>query len=99
MIESINVKMKLHKTAVHEHAKALKTLKCQLSMDDDDTLNINYDFYIKYLGNTAACLRAVREICLNPKVVVTSSCEELEQGRILCYETLKELDALVRSLQ
>jgi hypothetical protein len=64
-------------------------------MDKGDDLKVTYTFTAAYFGNVVKCLEAVKKICSDPNVVVSASCANLTQGRILIYEALKRLDAVI----
>jgi hypothetical protein len=57
---------------------------------DGDKLNIEYTLLITYLYKTAENLQAMLDICQSQNSVVTQ-CPELEQNRILAFETLSAI--------
>jgi hypothetical protein len=99
-IENVRISMELSKSGFLEHLETIKLLRpdaVDLHMDDDTTLSLDYDFSISYLSSVAEHLKAVQTLCEAEDVVVKASCEELEQGRILIYEVLKRLDAIIKA--
>jgi hypothetical protein len=99
--EKISVHMTLDKKAYARHAQAVAALlpdfKAQMEKDDD--LKVSYDLFINYFGDVVRCLEAVKKICSDPDVVITASCPELEQGRLLIYEALKRLDSVIKTVR
>jgi len=96
--ENVKIRMKLSKSGLLHHLETIKLLRpdvVDLQMGDEDSLTVSYDFTIAYLGNVAKALQAVQTLCEAPDVVMEASCEELEQGRILVYEVLKRLEAII----
>jgi hypothetical protein len=90
--------MELTKDAADKHEDAVKTLirNLKTQLRDGDTLKVTYDFIVQYYGDIVRKLQAVGVICSDPSVVVTASCGELEEGRILVYEVLKKLDHVIQ---
>jgi hypothetical protein len=98
-IEAVNIKMKLTGAAAKSHKDAVLTLN-PTALDhirDDDDLLINYSFIIQYFDDVLGGLEAVQEICEDPDVVLSASCAELEEGRLLVYEVLKKLEAVIKT--
>jgi len=91
--------MTLDKSATDKHTEALKELKAYKNIEKDDTLKVNYRFNIEYLGNIVECLKAVRELCQDQKIIKQANCNILQKGSILCYEVFKELEALIRRIK
>jgi hypothetical protein len=103
-IEELRIKMELDGKRAHtRHAQAIKDIPLVKPIEgrvrDDDLLKIDYTLSIQYMGNVAKALTAVAELCADPDVVVSASCAELTQGRILCYEAFRRLDAVIREIE
>ena len=99
--EHVEIKMELDKAAYARHASAVRALvpDFKLQMRGGDTLSVRYKFVIEYFGDVAEKLEAVQTLCSDPDVVQTASCADLEQGRILVYEVLKRLDAVIKQVK
>ena len=97
--EEIKIKMTLDKKAYARHAHAVTTLVPPQKMDESDDLKVNYTFRAGYFGGIVDALEAVKKICSDPDVVVSASCASLTQGRILVYEALKRLDAVIAEIE
>jgi hypothetical protein len=99
--EEVNIRMTLDPAAYARHAQAVGVLvpNFKEQMLKDDELKVAYDFTIEYFGNVVRKLEAVEKICSDPDVVVAASCPELEQGRLLVYEALKRLEAIIKSMK
>ena len=95
--ESVNIGMDLDKKAFDRHEEVVRILvpnfKGQLKQGDN--LKVSYDFFIMYFGDVVKKLTAVAAICDDPDVVLSASCEELEEGEILCYEVLNKLKRVI----
>jgi len=65
---------------------------------EEDSFHCNYSFTASYHGDLPACLSAVGRICKDPDAVVRVNCAALKKKRILVYETLKQLDALIQTV-
>jgi len=63
-----------------------------------DTFHCSYQLIANYHGNMSECLSAVKRICESPELVVRVDCAALKKQRILIYETLKSLDALIQTV-
>ncbi len=98
--ETINIRMELDKGACLAHTQALRDIPSQMpDMEENDLININYTLTANYLGDVTKALAAVREICADPRVVVSASCNELTEGKILFYEALKQLEAVIQEIK
>jgi len=99
--ESVKITMKLAKEAADKHEQAVKLLAPNFAKQlmSGDTLNVSYSFCIDYFGNVERRLTAVQELCSDTAVVTQASCEELEEGRLLVYEVLSKLDALIADVK
>lgn len=97
--EKVEIKMTLHKEAFERHKKAVKILLVPPEMMEDDSLVITYKFFCEYFGNVVACLQAVEEICDDPDIIKEADCEALEEGRILVYEVLRKLEAVIQKVK
>lgn len=100
MSERVDIKMLLDVDAYKRHALAVKTLvpDWKQQLKKNDLLKVSYSFWIKYYGNVAEKLAAVAELCDDPEILKEVDCAALEEGRILVYEALKRLDAVIRRL-
>ncbi len=98
--ETINIKMELDKAACLAHAKALNDIPSQMpDMGENDRIKINYTLTANYFGDVTKALIAVREICSDPDVVVSASCDDLTEGKILFHEALKQLEAVIKEIE
>jgi hypothetical protein len=89
-------------SAYEKHRKAINIL-CPdydryTNVPTDDMVHIRYKFWASYYG-VVKNLQAVQDLCDDPDVVVTVDCAELEEGRILIYETLKKLDNIIQHVK
>ncbi len=88
--------------AYAKHSRSLQDLPLTKPIEDfgeDDLLKVDYTLSIKYLGDVAKALQAVADICSDPDVVVMASCADLTQGRILCFEAFKKLEAVIKEIE
>lgn len=97
--ETVTIKMELDATAYDRHAAAVDMLVGSQNPQGNDLLKVNYRFFIEYSGSVVEALTAVKDICADPDVVVSVSCTELEQGRLLVYETLNRLETLIDAVR
>lgn len=63
-----------------------------------DTLHCTYQLTAIYADGIPECLAAVKRICESPDLVVKVDCAALKKQRILVYETLKQLDTLIQTV-
>ncbi len=101
--ESLGIRMDVDgKSAYTKHSRSLRDLpltKPIEDFEDGDILKVDYTLDINYFGDVAKALQAVADICSDPNVVVTASCADLTQGRILCYEAFRKLDAIIKRIE
>ena len=97
-VEGIRIKMSLDKKAYARHAHAVTTLVPRREIDEDEILSVTYTFTASYFNDVVAKLEAVKKICSDPDVVISASCTEITQGRILIYEALKRLDTVIAEI-
>jgi hypothetical protein len=100
--EEVTIKMMLTGKRAHaRHAQSLRDLPIEevSDMERDDSLRVAYTLCIGYFGDVVKELEAVKAICSDPDVVVSASCIELTQGRVLVYESLKRLDAVIQEIE
>ena len=98
--EEIHIKMKLDKKAYARHAHAvMDVIEKPIGMGENDDLNVDYTLYAHYFGDVVKKLEAVKKICSDPDIVVSASCASLTQGRLLIYEALKRLDAVIAEIE
>lgn len=95
--EHANIRMTLTPKAMSALSSQLEVMKqCSgLHVPTDvrsgDQFNIDYGFQIQYLGNTAAALKAVLEICNHPGVIKSADCNLLQEGVCLLQDALDSL--------
>ena len=97
-VEEIKIKMTLDKKAYARHSHEVTTLVKPVDMDDGD-LNVTYTLFCEYFGGVVEALHAVKKICADPNVVISASCDDLTSGRVLIYEALKNLDAIIQEIE
>jgi hypothetical protein len=100
--EVVKILMVLEKAAYDRHTSSIFTLmpeyKDRMVVDNGDLINITYTFTIDY-HHVVKGLHAVADICDDPDVIVSVDCKELEEERLLVYETLKKLDAVIQAVK
>lgn len=95
--EAANIRMTLTPKAAVALKSQLEIMKrcsgLHLPKDSQsgDKLTIDYKFQIRYLGDTAAALKAVLEICNHPDVIKDADCNLIQKGVCLLHETLEAL--------
>jgi hypothetical protein len=100
--EVIRIKMEVDSKAYARHSQAMRDIpftKSFGSVDEGDLLKIDYTLTANYLGDVTKALMAVKELCSDPDIIVSASCADLTQGRILFYEALKQLEAVIREIE
>jgi len=97
--DEIKIAMTLDKKAYARHSHEVTTLVNPQEMQEGDDLNVYYTFCIAYFDGVVEALHAVKKICADPSIVVSASCTELTRGRILIYEALKNLDAVIQEIE
>lgn len=98
-VEEIKIKMTLDKKAYARHSHEVTTLVKPVDMNDADDLNVNYPLFCTYFGGVVEALHTVKKICADPNVVISASCDDLTSGRVLIYEALKNLDAIIQEIE
>lgn len=98
-VEEIKIKMTLDKKAYIRHSHEVTTLVKPQKMEEGDDLNVNYTLFCGYFGGVVEALQAVKKICADPDIVISASCDDLTQGRVLIYEALKNLDAVIQEIE
>lgn len=100
MKEHVAIQLCLNKQQSKKFRTEINSLtKNTPEVRDNDTLTIDYKFQIEYIGDIRKNLKAISILCSEPGLVKQANCEMIEEGRILCYEVLKELDNLIRKLK
>jgi len=98
--EEIHIKMELDKKAYARHSRAVMDIMDKpIDMEGKDTLKVDYTLYAHYFGDVVKKLEAMKKICSDPDVIVSASCASLTQGRLLIYEALKRLDAVIAEIE
>lgn len=99
--EEVQIIMKLNKEAFDKHEKAVRALCPDLETDlkDGDDLRVDYKFFIQYFGSVEEKLKVVGELCSDSAVIIEADCAMLEEGKILCYRILKQLDNVIRIIK
>jgi hypothetical protein len=91
--------MKLTTPLAEKYKETIETLltgKSSIVMQDDDSLKLNYHFFIQYYGDVAEKLAAVEHICRDPDIIVSVDCELLEKAQCLVYNALHRLNEVIR---
>ena len=101
--ELIRIQMRVDGKAYARHSQAISALPLTKpikgKVEKSDVLNVDYTLTAQYIGNVAKALEAVKELCSDPDIIVTASCADLMQGRILFYEALKRLEAIIKEVE
>jgi hypothetical protein len=99
--ELIRIRMDVDGKAYARHSQALRDIPCvkPSKVDEEDHLKIDYTLTASYIGDVTKALMAIKELCSDPAVIVTASCADLTQGRILFYEALKQLEAVIQEIE
>jgi hypothetical protein len=100
--EVIRIKMEVDSKAYARHSQAMRDIpftKVVEKVEGSDILKIDYTLTARYIGDVTKALMAVKELCSDPAIVVSASCADLTQGRILFYEALKQLEAVIREIE
>jgi len=88
--------------AYARHSQAMRDIpfvKPINEVEGTDLLEIDYTLTAQYIGDVTIALIAVRELCSDPDIIVSASCADLTQGRILFYEALKQLEAVIKEIE
>jgi hypothetical protein len=104
--EEVSVHFELDAKATKRHRQDLDIIykghpiqnPTRMVLEPGDTFHCNYSFTASYHDTLPECLNAVARICKNPKIVMKVDCAALTKQRILIYETLKQLDALIQTV-
>ncbi len=104
--EEISVHFELDARATKRHRQDLDIIyrghpiqnPARMKLEPGDTFHCNYSCTATYQDTLPECLNAIARICKNPKVVMKVDCAALKKKRILIYETLKQLDALIQTV-
>lgn len=96
-VEIVPIDLELNKQESRKrHSLALKILLPVVpKTEEGDTLKVHYTFTCAYLQETALQLEAIGSICDDPDVIVNAECLPLEEGKILVFEVLKKLEAVI----
>jgi len=86
--------LKLNKTAYDKVIDALKVLGKTVPMNENDSLNLEYQCYIDYFGQVEKNLRAISTILDTPGVIIDVDSNALIKGQILIYDVLKQLEEI-----
>ncbi len=100
-VENTTIKMELDYEATKKHREAVELLipNFQGAVKPGDTLRISYDFLIEYFGNVNANLQAIRELCEDPNIVVAASCNRLQKGSCVLFDTLKAFENIIEQIK
>ena len=98
-VECIAIQLTLNGKEIKKHKHALAVLCNNIHFGEGDTLDIEYKFFVAYMQELVDRFRAIQDLCMNPEVVIDASCTDLEQGKILVYEVLKELELIITSVK
>jgi len=104
--EEIDIHFELDARATKRHRQDLDIIyrghpiqnPTRMKLGPGDTFHCNYTFMASYHDTLPERLNAVSRICKNPKIVMKVDCAALTKQRILVYETLKRLDALIQTV-
>ena len=97
-MEDVCIQMTLDDKAYEKHSEAVNTLVPPQDVEDGDSVKVKYLFKIGYYGGIVEALKAVKELCDDPDVLVSASCRQLTEGRIMIHEVLKQLDAVIKEI-
>lgn len=101
--ELIRIRMKVDGKAYARHSQAMRDLPLVKPITgevvEDDVLRVDYKLTAQYIGDVTKALLAIKELCSDPEVIVDASCADLTQGRILFYEALKSLEAVIKEIE
>ncbi len=100
-VENTTIKMELDYEATKKHREAVELLipNFQGAVKPGDTFRISYNFLIEYFGNVNANLQAIRELCEDPNIVVAASCNRLQKGSCVLFDTLKALENIIEQIK
>jgi hypothetical protein len=100
--ELIRIKMDVDGKAYARHSQAMRDIPFTSAIgkvDENNIVKIDYTLTARYIGDVTKALMAIRELCSDPDIVVSASCADLTQGRILFYEALKQLEAVIKEIE
>ncbi len=100
-VEKTTIKLELDYAVHKKHQEAVELLIPQFHdpVIPGDTLKITYDFIIEYFDNVSANLQAIRELCEDPNIVVAASCNRLQKGSCVIFDTLKALENIIKQIK
>lgn len=94
--EKLQLRLTLDKSAEVKHKADVDLLvPNRATVNEGDTLYVDYTFFVSYFDDTARKLEAVNRLVRSPGIVVSGSLEELIHGRCLIREVLSQLDRLI----
>lgn len=101
-IEELKINLKLNYDGAVRHRDDVKLVlgnSPDVCTRPGETKEINYKFWVEYLGRTEEKLKAINRIIADESAVVTCSIDELNYGRSLIVSVVAQLTRIIDRLE